>query len=174
MRNRQNFATATKGFSIGHYSLMIFALLMAAGLQSTFAGHLYVGGGQPDFLLTTATVIGVQTSMTVGTGMGFAAGLLTAGIGGPYAGTYIISRTVACFSSLWLVESFLRQAVLASLLATFCATIFSGILFGFSVPHFGLIRLIQMTGVSALMNTVLALPLAFIFSFLGKQRSSFF
>jgi LytS/YehU family sensor histidine kinase len=161
-------------FSFWHYALMLFSLLLMAGIQSAYAGHLYVQGAQPDFLLTTATVIGVQTSSSIGVIAGFTAGFFTAGIGGPFAGTYIISRTIACFGALWLTESILRHKILASLVATLAASIFAGILFGLSVPSFGIMRLLKMTGFSAIMNTLLALPLSFLFSALIKKKQSFF
>jgi rod shape-determining protein MreD len=170
----RDFATMLRTFSFWHYVLIIVSLLLSAGMQSTFSGRLYFYGAQPDFLLTTAIVIGVQTNSSIGTLVGFFAGWLMAGVSGPYAGTYIISRTIAAFGALWLTESFLRHAILASLAATFCGTLFAGILFALSVPNFGIVSLLKMAGVGAVMNTLLALPLSFLFSALIKKKQSFF
>jgi rod shape-determining protein MreD len=170
----RDFATMLRTFSVWHYVLMSIALLLAAGMQSTFSGRLYFYGAQPDFLLTTAIVIGVQTNSSIGTIAGFLVGFLMAGVGGPYAGTYIISRTVATFGALWFTESFLRHAILVSVAATFFGTLFCGVLFGLSVPNFGIINLLKMAGIGAIMNTLLAIPLSFLFSALIKKKQSFF
>jgi len=145
-----------KGFA---YAVLLF---IAIGLQAGLAYSLNVFGAQPDFLLTLALCTALVTDSVVGACVGFLSGLFMAALSGTTVGTYLLSRMLAAWLVGALRKRFVRSGFLVTLFGVAMGTIVAGVLFGLSVPRMGLLRWLTVTFVSALWNSIVALPLVLV------------
>ena len=143
-------------------ALVVYLVLLTAGigLQSSMAVHLNFLGAQPDFLLTLALCVALLTDASIGAGAGFISGLVTAAIAGPTLGTFLITRIVAAWAVGALRRRFVRVGIGVTLLGVGAGSVLAGVLYGFSNPRIGLAHWLSLTFVGAVMNLLVALPLA--------------
>jgi rod shape-determining protein MreD len=132
---------------------------------------MHLWGGQPDFLLTLSIIAGVFSTPTAGTITGFCAGLLHHASGTPYFGTYLFSRTLACFVASSVLVNRMQQNFLAALVGVFVGSVVADVVFIVSAPNFGAGAWLRMTLVGAVMNTLLAIPLALLLRLCGFREN---
>jgi rod shape-determining protein MreD len=142
-------------------------LLLAGGLQSTVSYRFAIGGGQPDFVLVIALTAALLSNARVGGLVGFAAGLITAGLTGQTVGTYIVTRTLVGFLAGGLSGRFLRVHVVTVAVCAGIGALTAELLYGLSVPRSGFLPIIRAAGIGAIGNGVAALFAAVLLRRLG-------
>lgn len=138
------------------------AMLGSAALQSSLAYRLHWFGGQPDFPLAVALVVGALGGPSAGAVYGFAAGAITGALSGDAVGTWILTRTLSAYAAGASVERWFRPGITVAALTVAAGTLLCGLLTALSDPRLGFGRVLVAGAVAAAANLVFAIPLAAI------------
>jgi rod shape-determining protein MreD len=139
-------------------ALFIVLLLIAAALQSVLAIHVSLLGGEPDFLLTLAAAAALLSDASAGALTGFGAGLVTASLIGQTMGTYLVSRTLACWMAGWTTARLYRGNAFVVIVGVFLASLISEAVYLLAAPRVGLGHGLKASLIGSVWNAVLAWP----------------
>jgi rod shape-determining protein MreD len=154
----------------GLFALIVLALI-CVGLQSSYGAALSLGRAEPDFLLVLLLCAAFLTDSLTGCVVGFCCGLLASAVSmGLTIGSFLITRVLVGFVAGGLRKRFVSAGIYAAIPAVLFGTILTGLLYGLFNPRIGLTRWTDITLWSALYNTALALPIAWILRRCGWGR----
>lgn len=142
---------------------LALALFLAALAQSVYADPLQLRGAKPDFLITVAVLGALCCNANGGAVLGFFAGLLQATLASPPHGGFgslIVSATLVGFGVGWLEERVFRDSALFAVgMVTIGTALQAGLFFLFAPQTHMVAHWLRGAALTALYNTVLALPL---------------
>ncbi len=132
---------------------------VCGALQQALAVRVSIFGVGPDFLLLFCATFGLLNRRAPGAVCGFGAGLMHGALAGANLSHYVVSRTVAGFSSSWLRQWRFEQnaAIVGTCVAL--ASILGGLVFMFLAAPKAIFAYLGDTILSALYNGLLAMPL---------------
>lgn len=139
----------------------VFALFLAAGIQSAFLAKYPIWGAHADLVLIVIIVGGLLTKTEGALILGFSGGLLEGSLIGISIPSFIISRTIMAFFAGVLETRLFRENPLVSIIAVFIGTLIAEIIFLLFNPPPAILDQFRVIGLEAVMNCILA-PFVFL------------
>ena len=140
------------------FAVSLVALWLAAVCQQALPDRLAIFGARPDFLLVTASCLGLLIPAPGSIVVGFFAGLIHSAMIGANLAQYVLSRMLASYTASRIGEFEIEIGALLAGAATLGITIGAQLLMMFLAPR-SLSGYIGDTIQSAIYNAVIAVPL---------------
>ena len=141
------------------FAVSLVALWLAAVCQQALPDRLAIFGARPDFLLVTASCLGLLIPAPGSIVVGFFAGLIHSAMIGANLAQYVLSRMLASYTASRIGEFEIEIGALLAGAATLGITIGAQLLMMFLAPPRSLSGYIGDTIQSAIYNAVIAVPL---------------
>jgi rod shape-determining protein MreD len=151
---------------------MVLALLVAFAVHAAYDHQLSIRSARPSLSLTALLTICLFTNSQRGAWLGFMVGLLEASYASRFIGSFIVTRTLAGFLVGLLDERIFRDNVLVAAATAFVGTLFVDTCFFVFAPQPHALGWFTSTLHEAVYNTVLAIPLYYLFKKLVPRKSA--
>ena len=133
-------------------------LLVSFVIHAAMGGDLVIRGARPNLALTSLLVCGLFVDAGTGAWFGAMIGVLEAAYLDRYVGSVIVSRILPGFALGALEERVFRDHSLIAVAAAGIGTIVTECLFALFAPQPHALRWLVRTGLSAVYNGALAIP----------------